>query len=104
MRERRDRRNRLLTLGVGATLLGLFAYLAGSSRLGWFSFIGLALVWAGGMSNLIDRVTRHGLVTDFLFLRVGPLHTGIFNLADLMIVLGMGMLVCSLVKRPTKPT
>lgn len=92
----------LLTVGVGAVLLGLFAYLAGSSRLGWMSFLGLALVWAGGVSNLIDRVARHGLVTDFLFLRVGPLHTGIFNLANLLIVVGMGMLVGSLLKSPAK--
>ena len=89
--------------GVGAGLLALFAYLAGRSTLNWLSFIGLALAMAGGMSNLIDRITRQGLVTDFIFLRVGPLHTGIFNLADFMIVMGVAVVVCPLWKRPHSP-
>ena len=86
----------LFTIGIGAGLLVLLPYLARSSRLNWLSFLGLALAWAGGMSNLIDRVTRHGLVTDFVFLRVGPLHTGVFNAADLMIVAGLVAVLCSL--------
>src|SRR4051812_19745326 len=36
----------LLTVGVGAGLLGLLAYLQFSRRLNWLSFVGLALVWA----------------------------------------------------------
>jgi signal peptidase II len=99
----------LLTVGVGLGLIGLLAYLAGSARLSRYSFIGLALIWAGGTSNLIDRVTREGLVTDFIFIRVGPLHTGVFNSADVMITIGMAVLVCDLWKRshlrsPQTPT
>ena len=48
----------LLTVGVGVGLIGLLVFLAASTRLNRYSFIGLALTWAGGMSNLIDRVTR----------------------------------------------
>jgi signal peptidase II len=48
------------------------------------------------MSNLVDRFVWHGLVTDFMVVRVGPLHTGVFNLADFAIVVGMLMLVVSL--------
>ncbi len=73
-------------------LLSLFAYLVISPLRSWMSFIGLAVVWAGGMSNLIDRIIRQGQVTDFIFIRVGPLHTGIFNAADLMIVIGIAAL------------
>ena len=46
------------------------------------------MVWAGGMSNLIDRIGRDGLVTDFIFIRIGPFQTGIFNLADMIIMIG----------------
>jgi signal peptidase II len=81
----------LFTVGAGACLLGLFAYLV-NTQLGRRSFIGLALIWAGGTSNLIDRITRQGLVTDFMFIRVGPLHTGIFNVADVMVMLGLVVL------------
>ena len=78
-------------LSVG--LLCLLAYLVRVQKLRLIAFLGLALIWAGGMSNLFDRFARHGLVTDFVILRVGPVHTGIFNLADLAIVVGMVMVV-----------
>jgi len=82
----------LFTVGTGVCLLGLFAYLVGT-RLGRCHFMGLALIWVGGTSNLIDRVTRHGLVTDFVIIRIGPLHTGVFNAADVMIVAGLAVLI-----------
>lgn len=84
-------RQALFTVGTGVCLLGLFAYLV-CTRLGRYYFIGLTLIWAGGTSNLIDRITRQGLVTDFLFIRVGPLHTGVFNVADVMVMLGTAVL------------
>ena len=49
------------------------------------------MVWAGGMSNLIDRIGRDGLVTDFIFIRIGPFHSGIFNLADVIIMIGVAV-------------
>jgi signal peptidase II len=88
----------LLTVGVGIALLGLLVYLARSTQLDCFSFMGLALAWAGGTSNLIDRITRDGRVTDFVLLRVGPLHTGVFNAADVVIMLGMTILLYGLWK------
>ena len=89
----------LLTVGVGLGLVGLFADLAASAPLNCYAFIGLALVWAGGTSNLIDRMTRRGYVTDFILIRVGLLHTGVFNLADVMIMIGLAVLVCVLCKQ-----
>jgi signal peptidase II len=88
-------RGGLLTVGVSLGLSVLLAFLMHDSRLRWLSFLGLALVWAGGMSNLIDRFVRHGLVTDFILLRAGPFHTGIFNLADVSIVIGLLILAGS---------
>ena len=92
----------LLTIGVGLGLTCLLAYLVKTSSLRLLPFLALTLVWAGGMSNLLDRFARHGLVTDFMLLRLGPLHTGIFNVADLAIVAGTIILAVSLSKRPTK--
>ena len=83
----------LLTVAVAVGLFGLLAYLAFSPKVRRSPFLGLALIWAGGMSNLFDRVTRQGLVTDFVFIRVGPFHTGVFNPADVMIMLGVAALV-----------
>jgi signal peptidase II len=82
-------RHLLLTVIVGVTLLGLVIYLArNGSRFSPLFFTALALVWAGGTSNLIDRVARKGAVTDFIYLRLGPLQTGVFNAADVIILIG----------------
>jgi signal peptidase II len=89
----------VFTLGAGAGLVGLFGYLAGRTRLSGMAFAGLALVMAGGMSNCIDRIVRGGLVTDFITLRFGPLHTGIFNVADLVVMVGVGLLAFAFWKR-----
>ena len=36
---------------------------------------------------------RRGLVTDFIMLRFGPFQTGIFNVADVIVMMGVGLLV-----------
>jgi signal peptidase II len=83
----------IFIIGAGAGVVILSAYLVRNAQASWLQFGGFALVAAGGMSNVIDRVTRHGLVTDFIFLQAGPWHTGIFNFADVMIMLGIAMLI-----------
>lgn len=89
-------RLKIFTIGAGIGLFCLLAYLMLGSRFSWLCFAGLGLVWAGGMSNLIDRITRHGLVSDFIFLRIGLFHTGIFNVADVVIMLGITLLAYDL--------
>lgn len=60
-----------------------------------------ALILAGGTSNLVDRVWRGGLVVDFLNVGVGPIRTGIFNVADMAITAGVVLLF--LKRRELKP-
>jgi signal peptidase II len=83
----------VFTLGVGVGLVALLAYLTSRARIGMTHFIGLSLVMAGGMSNLLDRIFRHGLVTDFVTIHIGPFHTGIFNLADVLIMVGFALII-----------
>ncbi|MDB6123974.1 MAG: signal peptidase Aspartic peptidase family [Pedosphaera sp.] len=92
----------LLTLGVGLGLSILFVQLTLSSRFASLTFFGLALIGAGGMSNLLDRIVRHGLVTDFAIVRIGPFHTGIFNWADLVVMVGITVVLASLCLRSEK--
>lgn len=61
-------------------------------RLPWLPLMGGTLMLAGGVGNVWDRATRNGAVIDFMNLGLGTLRTGIFNLADVHIVLG-GVLV-----------
>lgn len=58
---------------------------------GW-QLAGISLALAGGASNLVDRVL-HGRVIDFLNVGVGNLRTGIFNIADVAILLGVCILI-----------
>lgn len=54
----------------------------------------------GGLANLIDRVLRDGHVVDYLVLNLGPLHTGVFNLADIAIMAGALVLGLGAMKKP----
>ncbi|HWI16580.1 MAG TPA: signal peptidase II [Vicinamibacterales bacterium] len=53
---------------------------------------GLVMFVAGGLSNLIDRVALGGVI-DFLNVGIGPVRTGIFNVADVAIMAGIALLV-----------
>jgi len=57
--------------------------------------IALAAIIGGGIGNLIDRLRFAGRVSDFLYLHAGPLHTGVFNIADMAITLGVIWLLVS---------
>jgi signal peptidase II len=60
-----------------------------------------ALVLAGGTSNLVDRIWRGGWVVDFLNVGLGPVRTGIFNVADMAITTGVVLLLLSRTKGAT---
>jgi signal peptidase II len=45
------------------------------------------------LGNLIDRLLNGGQVVDFVNVGVGDLRTGIFNLADVAIMIGAGVLL-----------
>ncbi|MGZ7078065.1 MAG: signal peptidase II, partial [Thermoanaerobaculia bacterium] len=65
--------------------------------------VAVAMIGGGGVGNLIDRLTRGGRVTDFLFMQIGPLHTGVFNVADMAITIGVTWLfVSSMLPHATK--
>lgn len=85
------------TLFHGSITSLLFVFLILGLAMFWYfkrSYnLGLLLVIAGGISNLIDRLYRGGVV-DFIKLPVGPA----FNLADLAIVLGCVLLLIDLLK------
>ena len=59
-------------------------------------FVSLSYILAGGIGNLIDRVGNRGLVTDFLNLGIGPVRTGIFNVADVGVMFGAVVLIVCL--------
>jgi signal peptidase II len=61
--------------------------------------LGLSLVLAGAIGNLIDRL-RLGYVVDFIHMYYQDYHWPIFNIADIGITMGAGIvLVVMLVTR-----
>lgn len=87
---------------VGAGLCVLMIYLLKGKATDWMSFLGTTLIIGGGVSNLIDRIRYDGLVTDFIILRLGPLSTGVFNFADVLVMVGIGLLIWAWLKQPAK--
>ena len=58
----------------------------------------LALVLGGALGNLVDRV-RIGEVVDFLHFSLGGLSWPIFNVADIGVSVGVGLLALHLLRR-----
>ncbi|EOR96143.1 Lipoprotein signal peptidase [Arcticibacter svalbardensis MN12-7] len=54
--------------------------------------IGICFVIGGGIGNLYDRML-YGSVTDFLHMDFVLFKTGIFNMADVSIMIGIGTLI-----------
>jgi len=84
-------RTTLFGIGNGLLLL-LMSVLALRHRWPMLALIGMAFFVAGGSSNLLDRLTR-GSVIDFINVGLGPLRSGIFNVADMAIMLGLGLVI-----------
>jgi signal peptidase II len=64
----------------------------------WLVRVSLGLQLGGAIGNLIDRL-RFGYVTDMFYFRYCP----VFNVADLAIVTGVGLLMLHLSRTAPKP-
>ena len=73
-------------VGVGIALLALLLV---ALKRHWTGLLlcGATLIFSGGVSNLVDRIVRDRVV-DFASVGLGGLRTGIFNVADIAIMLG----------------
>ena len=76
----------LLVLGFA------FIYLVTKKNLSNRMMIGLSFVIGGGLGNLYDRIL-YGSVTDFLHMDFILFRTGIFNMADVSIMIGTFLLL-----------
>jgi signal peptidase II len=84
-------RTAMFTVGTGI-ILALFAILLLRLQWSFWKMTGLTLFIAGGASNWIDRVVR-GSVVDFMNVGIGWMRTGIFNVADVAIMVGVACLL-----------
>lgn len=86
-------RGLLFTVGIGAIVFGILGYLLFVPALPHVTTVALSLIAGGGLSNLIDRIAHGGHVIDFLNIGLDGVRTGIFNIADVAIMVGVISLI-----------
>ena len=80
----------LLKLMPLLLLIGMLIYVLFSRTLSMGQAIAMSFIIGGGLSNVMDRIYNEGGgVIDFMKLGIGGLQTGIFNFADVSIMIGI---------------
>lgn len=82
----------ILFLALPFAVMVVMLFMLFRKNLNKGSLIGLSFIIGGGLGNLYDRIV-YGSVTDFLHINLGVFKTGIFNMADFSIVIGVTILV-----------
>jgi signal peptidase II len=80
-------RSFIFVVVAAVLLLALVSLTVRDPSRGLVRLLAVACVLGGGVGNLIDRLA-FGHVRDFAVLHVGGLSTGVFNLADVAVMLG----------------
>ena len=83
----------LFTFLSTGLLIVLFFYTIKNRDLQRKHIFALSLILGGGASNMIDRIVNDGKVIDFMNMGIGSLRTGIFNMADVLIMVGMAFIL-----------
>ncbi|XLS28306.1 signal peptidase II [Flavobacteriaceae bacterium M23B6Z8] len=79
----------ILLLGLPTImLLALTTYMFRSKKTDFPTTIAFGFILGGGFGNLYDRFV-HGSVTDFVHINLGFVKTGIFNMADVSVTVGI---------------
>lgn len=99
------------SLGPEGATFYIVASFIGLAIIGWFmvttppdhrtSFVALGCLFGGALGNLIDRVILGG-VRDFIDLHWGPHHWPTFNVADMGICVGVGLLLWEVFFHPAE--
>ena len=93
----------LLSILPLVCLTGLFVYtIRKSVEMPLPKMFCLALIFAGGVGNIIDRIFFDRHVTDFLNIGILNIRTAIFNFADLYITIGVIAFLVVYRNRPAK--
>jgi signal peptidase II len=82
-------RSLLFVGGTSLIVVGLLVAMAWGRNGSPAGSLGLSFLAGGAVGNLIDRLAYDGAVIDFVSIGLGGLRTGIFNLADVAITMGV---------------
>lgn len=93
--------NIIILLMVGIVSIGLLGYFIYQRKsFSVLETIYLGLIIGGILGNLIDRLFRNGVV-DYLGFIFGNYYFPVFNIADIAIVCGAGLLIIDNLRRDT---
>ena len=95
-------RQTLFSIGTGFILLVLLGYTVFSRSVSPSVIFAFALHFLGGIGNLIDRLMYSGYVVDSINLVIGSLRTGIFNVADIAVTIGVLILISAELREQNK--
>ncbi len=87
----------LLVLGFA------FIYLLTKKNLPNRIMMGLCFIIGGGVGNIYDRIV-YGSVTDFLHMDFSLFQTGVFNMADVSIMIGTFLFLLDVFTKPNQLT
>lgn len=82
----------MLVILASGSLLCFFAWYISQRRAQGYCTVGEVLVLVGGTSNFLDRI-RYGAVVDFIHFHIGAWSYPIFNIADVLIVVGITYMI-----------
>ena len=77
---------------IGLCLFAGIFWLAKKQTLSLFAVTSGVLFISGGIGNLIDRTFNNGGVVDFMYMQYAGFHTGVFNIADIFIMIAATMM------------
>jgi len=90
--------NRLFFIAIAVVVIGIIIWARKEILASpWEVKAGCGLFLGGAIGNLIDRA-RQGLVIDFFDFRIWP----VFNIADIAICIGVGLIIWNLLKTELK--
>ena len=90
--------NRLFFIAIAVIVIGIIIWARREILASpWDVKAGCGLFLGGAIGNLIDRA-RQGLVIDFFDFRIWP----VFNIADIAICIGVGLIIWNLLKTELK--
>ena len=90
--------NRLFFIAIAVVVIGIIIWARREILASpWEVKAGCGLFLGGAIGNLIDRA-RQGLVIDFFDFRIWP----VFNIADIAICIGVGLIIWTLLKTELK--
>ncbi len=82
----------LKVLPILMLLAGIFYVVKVVGKMTMSNILAFSFIIGGGLGNLIDRIL-YASVTDFFLMDFGFARTGVFNMADVAICVGFGIVV-----------